>query len=322
MCVQEPIIMGRKWQKGWILGWYCCRCSWYRRTPCPRINWVNTLQGAEVSISPYYLLAGRNGGISLAHTTIICSSYCPSAWSPGTGWLHRGHLHQCISFFSSIAYETSNSPTGDCQTFKWFIPVMAKALQSPAPAPQQLLAVWETSGHQRVLLGPSESWPGRPKAKINKGALLYPLPSLLCAVTCAFLKRMACSPPHPHSWEDRSCKMGFGGKLREGLQGWVVCRGVHGQDLLPLCRGDVSYVCPCVCAQARVCMHARILHAQNLCTQAHPSACANRLLKQVKNTAWMSRGMAQAPDCTSWFPVPKAAVVADYPSRFLWHPRF
>lgn len=253
------------------------------------------------------------------HNLLKLLSLCMEPWYRMTAQRSPSPMH--LFLLLHRLSETSNSPTGDCQTFKWFIPVMAKALQSPAPAPQQLLAVWETSGHQRVLLGPSESQPGRPKAKINKGAL-HPLPSLLCAVTCVFLKRMACSPPHPHSWEGRSCKTGSGGKLREGLQGWVVCRGVHGQDLLPLCRGDVSYVCPCVCAQAHVCMRARILHAQNLCTQAHPSACANSLFKQVKNTALMSRGVAQAPECTSWFPVPKAAVVADYPSRFLWHPRF
>lgn len=93
---------------------------------------------------------------------------------------------------------------------------MAKALQSPAPAPQQLLAVWETSGHQRVLLGPSESWPGRPKAKINKGALLHPLPSLLCAVTCAFLKRMACSPPHPPLLGRQIVQNGLWGQTQGG----------------------------------------------------------------------------------------------------------
>lgn len=141
---------------------------------------------------------------------------------------------------------------------------MAKALQSPAPAPQQLLAVWETSGHQRVLLGPSESQPGRPKAKIKKGALLHPLPSLLCAVTRVFLKRMACSPAHPHSWEGSLCKKGFWGNLGAGG-----CKAERFEEVcldrtFCLSAGE-GRACTCVCVCARMCAQA---HVWTACTDS------------------------------------------------------
>lgn len=137
------------------------------------------------------------------------------------------------------------------------------------------------------------AWQTESKNKERCSSASPPFPSL-CSDPCIFKEDglFSCSSP---LLGRQPVQKGILGQPRGGaarLRGLKRCAWT-GPSASPPGKGERAHVS--VCAHARVhkhtcAPHAQILHARNLCTQAHPCACANNLLKQVKTTALVSRG--------------------------------
>lgn len=123
----------------------------------------------------------RHLSCNLLKNMTLCSAN--TGWMPRARSLHpppRNHA-RISSFSSCIAFPwPQTSPWG----LLWMIySGHGKSHAEPRPPSQQLLAVWGSTGYQRVLLGPSLA---DGKLKSRKVPFCIPSPLFLCVVcTCA-----------------------------------------------------------------------------------------------------------------------------------------